>query len=160
MTDKRIIYPTDSGGIAVIIPAPQARPTVLVSAAEYEDVVVPATDSEPERVETRLLRNAVYRDQTDEELLSWVAAKDVPAGLPYRIVHVDDIPTDRRWRAAWTADFAVADGVGGDFGAGTDWAVTAYDDTTGRPATAVRRSVDTGQVIAVRNLITGEEHPA
>jgi hypothetical protein len=30
-----------------------------------------------------------------------IAAKDVPAGKPYKIVDVADIPTDRTFRAAW-----------------------------------------------------------
>jgi len=34
---------------------------------------------------------------TIEEL----AAKDVPAGKPYQIVNVADIPTDRTFRNAW-----------------------------------------------------------
>jgi hypothetical protein len=34
---------------------------------------------------------------TIEEL----AAKDVPAGKPYKIVDVSDIPTDRTFRNAW-----------------------------------------------------------
>jgi hypothetical protein len=34
---------------------------------------------------------------TMEEL----AAKDVPAGKPYQIVDVSDIPTDRAFRGAW-----------------------------------------------------------
>jgi hypothetical protein len=57
--DKRIIYPTDDSGVAVIIPA-----------------------------ECGL---------TIEE----IAAKDVPAGKPYKIVDVADIPTDRTFRNAW-----------------------------------------------------------
>jgi len=60
--NQRIIYPTDDGGVAIIIPA-------------------------PEYLETH----------TIEEL----AAKDVPAGKPYQIVDVADIPTDRTFRAAW-----------------------------------------------------------
>ena len=60
--DKRIIYPTDNGGVAVIIPAP-----------EY------------------------MAEHTIEEL----AAKDVPAGKPYKIVDVADIPSDRTFRNAW-----------------------------------------------------------
>jgi len=31
-----------------------------------------------------------------------IAAKDVPAGKPYSIVDVADIPTDRTWRNAWS----------------------------------------------------------
>ena len=36
-------------------------------------------------------------NHTIEEL----AAKDVPAGKPYKIVDVTDIPTDRTFRNAW-----------------------------------------------------------
>jgi hypothetical protein len=54
--NQRIIYPTDDGGVAVIIPA--------------------------ESVEA--------------------AMKDVPAGKPYEIVDVSDIPSDRTFRGAWT----------------------------------------------------------
>ena len=59
---QRIIYPTDDGGVAVIIPA--------------EDYLA---------------------DHTIEEL----AAKDVPAGKPFKIVDVTDIPSDRTFRNAW-----------------------------------------------------------
>ena len=38
-----------------------------------------------------------------------IAAKDVPAGKPYKIVDVADIPTDRVFRNAWTADFTDAE---------------------------------------------------
>jgi len=42
-----------------------------------------------------------------------IAAKDVPTGLPYKIVDVADIPTDRQWRDEWTLDAAdLTDGVG------------------------------------------------
>lgn len=30
-----------------------------------------------------------------------IAAKDVPAGKPYKIVDVSEIPTDRTFRNAW-----------------------------------------------------------
>jgi len=59
---QRIIYPTDNGGVAVIVPA-------------------------PEYLETHSI----------EEL----AAKDVPAGKEYKIVDVEDIPSDRTFRNAW-----------------------------------------------------------
>jgi hypothetical protein len=57
--NQRIIYQTDDGGIAVIVPADCGL--------------------------------------TIEE----IAAKDVPAGKPYKIVDVADIPTDRTFRNAW-----------------------------------------------------------
>jgi hypothetical protein len=60
--NQRIIFPTDDGGVAIIIPT-----------HEY------------------------LADHTIEEL----AAKDVPAGKPFKIVDVSDIPTDRTFRNAW-----------------------------------------------------------
>lgn len=58
--NSRIIYPTDDGGVAVIVPAPGSGLTIQE-----------------------------------------IAAKDVPFGKPYRIVDVNDIPTDRTFRNAW-----------------------------------------------------------
>jgi hypothetical protein len=52
---QRIIYPTDDGGVAIIIPAVSVE----------------------------------------------LAMKDIPAGKPYKIVDVADIPTDRTFRNAW-----------------------------------------------------------
>lgn len=34
-----------------------------------------------------------------------IAAKDVPAGKPWKIVDAADIPATREFRNAWTADF-------------------------------------------------------
>lgn len=58
--NQRIIYPTDEGGVAVIVPAAECGLSI-------------------------------------EE----IAAKDVPAGKPYKIVDVSDIPSDRTFRGAW-----------------------------------------------------------
>jgi hypothetical protein len=58
--NQRIIYPTDDGGVAIIIPAVECGLTI-------------------------------------EE----IAAKDVPAGKPFKIVDVSDVPTDRTFRDAW-----------------------------------------------------------
>ena len=42
-----------------------------------------------------------------------IAAKDVPTSLPYKIVDVSEIPTDRTQRNGWTVDVAdLTDGVG------------------------------------------------
>lgn len=56
---------------------------------------------------------------TDEALQSHtiqqIAEKDVPAGKPYKIVDVSDIPSDRTFRGAWEVDeAALTDGVGAD----------------------------------------------
>lgn len=57
--NQRIIYPTDDGGVAVIVPADCGL------------------------------------------TIEQIAAKDVPAGKPYKIVDVADIPNDRTFRGAW-----------------------------------------------------------
>lgn len=41
-----------------------------------------------------------------------IAQKDVPAGVPYKIVDVVDFPSDRTFRAAWEADVTDPDGHG------------------------------------------------
>ena len=44
-----------------------------------------------------------------------IAIKDVPAGKPYKIVDVADIPSDRTFRNAWTVNEAdLTDGVGAE----------------------------------------------
>ena len=58
--NQRIIYPTDDGGVAVIVPAAECGLSIEA-----------------------------------------IAAKDVPAGKPFRIVDVSDIPEDRTFRNAW-----------------------------------------------------------
>jgi hypothetical protein len=59
---QRIIYPNDDGGVAIVIPSPEALETMTI-----------------------------------EE----IAAKDVPAGKPFKIVNTEDVPSDRTFRAAW-----------------------------------------------------------
>jgi hypothetical protein len=104
---QRIIYPTDDGGVAIIIPAPEARKQVLVSDAVTETITHDAVldedgkEIEPAYDETITITPAIYRDETDEEFAEWVAAKDVPTGKPFQIVNVSDIPTDRTFRNAW-----------------------------------------------------------
>ena len=38
-----------------------------------------------------------------------LAMKDIPSGKPYLIVDAADIPADREFRNAWTADFTDAE---------------------------------------------------
>ena len=51
---------------------------------------------------------------TGELPIDQTAKKDVPPGKPYLIVQDSDIPSDRTYRDAWTADFSNPDGHGGD----------------------------------------------
>lgn len=58
--NQRIIFPSDDGGVCVIIPAPDCGLSIEA-----------------------------------------IAAKDVPAGKPFKIVDAADIPEDRTFRNAW-----------------------------------------------------------
>jgi len=50
---------------------------------------------------------------TGELSVEATARKDVPTGLPYKIVDVSEIPSDRTFRNAWSIDEAeLTDGVG------------------------------------------------
>ena len=72
---QRIIYSNDEGGVAIIIPAPEALETMTI-----------------------------------EE----IAAKDVPAGKPYKIIDSSELP-DRESRNQWVVDEAdLTDGIGGE----------------------------------------------
>ena len=73
--NKRIIYATPEGGVAILIPAPECLETHTIEA---------------------------------------IALKDVPAGVPFQIVDVADVPSDRTFRAAWEADITNPDGVGAE----------------------------------------------
>jgi hypothetical protein len=59
--NQRVIYPTDDGGVAVVVPAPNSGLTI-----------------------------------------EQIAAKDVPAGKPFEIVDVSEVPSDRTFRGAWS----------------------------------------------------------
>lgn len=55
---------------------------------------------------------AVITPVDDNLTIEDIAKKDVPAGTPYLIVDESVIPTDRLFREAWEADFAIPDGYG------------------------------------------------
>jgi hypothetical protein len=49
---------------------------------------------------------------TGELPVNEVARKDVPPGVAYLIIEDADLPDDRTYREAWTADFTTPDGYG------------------------------------------------
>ena len=52
-------------------------------------------------------------DVLKQHTVTQVAAKDVPAGLAYKIVDSEDIPNDRTFRHAWEIEESeLTDGVG------------------------------------------------
>lgn len=53
--------------------------------------------------------------------LEQIALKDVPSGVAYKIIDVDDLPQDRELRQFWHIDDFEPDGVGADYGVGSDW---------------------------------------
>lgn len=99
--NKRIIYPNDNGGVSIIIPAFESKKQILVTEAVYKTIIITDEETKKEHEELELISPAVYRDQTDEEFLQFIADKDVPAGKPFQIVDASDIPEDRTFRDAW-----------------------------------------------------------
>ena len=82
--------------------------------------------------------------------LEQIAAKDVPAGLPCKIVDVDEVPQDRSARNAWTVDdWVLTDGVGADYGAGSDLAVVAWQED-GQPVVGRVAEVAEAEAAPVR----------
>lgn len=72
--NQRIIYPTDEGGVAVIIPAPDCGLTIEeIAAKDVPPVVVLGPDGS--------------------------VTSSTPR--PYKIVEASDIPSDRTFRGAW-----------------------------------------------------------
>lgn len=65
---------------------------------------------------------------TGELSIEQVALKDVPAGVPFLIINEDEIPSDRTYRGAWTADFSNPDGYGLGHKEWAEQQVTADDD--------------------------------
>lgn len=49
-----------------------------------------------------------------ERTIEEIATKDVPAGVPYKIISADDIPSDRTFRNAWEVQIDEPDGVGAE----------------------------------------------
>jgi hypothetical protein len=66
---QRIIYPTQDGGVAILIPS-------------------------------------------GELSIEEVARKDVPVGVPFKIIDTVEVPDDRTFRSAWEADMTSPHGIG------------------------------------------------
>lgn len=49
---------------------------------------------------------------TEDLTIEDIASKDVPMGKPYKIIDIEDIPTDRTFRNAWEVDMTSPHGVG------------------------------------------------
>ena len=102
--DKVIAYTDPSnGGLAIVYPAPQARKRILVSPAIFATKVVrPADEDGPEEVRQVLVKDEVWRDQTDDEFLADViAGSNIPAGATPVVMNRSDVPADRTLRAGW-----------------------------------------------------------
>jgi len=109
--EKAIAYIVD-GIVTVAHPALAARRLVIETEATFELVdIPPQADGLPSLKEVRLVPS-VSRDETDDELLAWVASRDVPAGVGYKIVPVASIPENFEDYVTWFESLGPDDGVG------------------------------------------------
>jgi len=117
---KTVSYKTPDGVIHVMFPAPFARRQVVVTPVSFERVVTEETETSAKRYDCEVIP-AETRDETDDELVAWVALKDVPLGVDFKIAETpfpmadEDLP-------AWFDDIA-----GDVVGQGQGYAL---DDTT------------------------------
>jgi hypothetical protein len=57
-----------------------------------------------------------------------IALKDVPAGVPYKIVATEDVPSDVEYSLAWESDMSTPDGYGADYGVGSSSEVMGWNE--------------------------------
>lgn len=73
-------------------------------------IVFPNDGTLPDLPNDRL-RIATFIGTADQTLA--YAARIVPTGVPFLITDSGEVPEDRTFRNAWTADFSKPDGYGG-----------------------------------------------
>jgi hypothetical protein len=124
---QAIIYPNDKGGIAIILPAPGCGiPLEQIARKDVPPIVTYEGTGVFEREPSTFhYEGTGVFDGTDHNGNPIEIQKEieVPGELyevmqkietprPFRIIPVSAIPTDRTYRAAWTADFSAPDGYG------------------------------------------------
>jgi len=97
---KVIVCKKEEGNCIIIIPAPDLfipfskdRVALRAFGIDFSDVIINEQEI--------LVESGV--DAT-EEILAWVANKDVPDGYEWRVTDKDNIPQDRYFRDAWHDD--------------------------------------------------------
>jgi len=85
--EKRIIWKTDKGGVAVFVPAPK----LTMPLDEVAKQVVPPI----------ITREPTGEMSTDDDGNEYELTKTVTTDRPYQIVDVTEIPSDRTFRDAW-----------------------------------------------------------
>lgn len=81
---KIIAYKNSIGGIAILATSPFTRRQVVVTPVSFERVVTKETETSAKRYDCEVIP-AETRDETDDELVTRVALKDVPAGIDFKI---------------------------------------------------------------------------
>ncbi len=113
-----VIYEASSKVVAAALPVQRAR--VIETPAVYQDQIIPAVteerdgetvEVEPERTESVLVSDAVYRDETTEEMVARLIAAGHMPDLPWtRHVLVADTPPGTHgthWTFDWQAGTVV-----------------------------------------------------
>lgn len=76
---------------------------------------------------------------TGELPIGVAARKDVPQGVPYKIMDTEDVPSDRTFRAAWESVIDTPDGTGDPDGY---WAEKAAEEAERQAAEEAKREAD------------------
>lgn len=86
--NSRIIYPTDDGGVSIIVPAPECGLTIEELAAKDIPPIV------------RYEGTGVFEKDEDTGEM-YETQREIQEPRPYKIVDVANIPSDRTFRNAW-----------------------------------------------------------
>lgn len=84
--NKRIIYPSDDGGVAVIVPAECGLTIEEIAAKDVPPIV-------------KLVGTGEF--DTDDDGYEYEITRQVSEPRPFQIVDVADVPSDRTFRNAW-----------------------------------------------------------
>lgn len=101
MSNKRIIFQNDDGGVSVIIPSDEAETKFGLDAIAKKDVPALLKFFGTGTFDVDALTGESY------EVGEWRLV-----GRPYKIIDVSDLPTDRVLRDAWEVDvLTLTDGI-------------------------------------------------
>lgn len=92
--DKRIVFKNVDGSVGIIAPSPLFK-------QEYQLWVL---NNEKRGITPVLWNGAAVSEMDADKFAEFVQWKDVPQGLDSRIIDVDQLPSDRTFRDAWTDD--------------------------------------------------------
>jgi hypothetical protein len=117
----KIMFRQEGGGVSILTPTQEALSFATIGQIAEKDVPAP--------IKVYDVPTGIF--EIDEETGEEYEVMDFRlVGFPYKIISVDDIPTDRTYRAAWEWDDSIVpDGFGGESNEFDAELLAAYNST-------------------------------